>query len=179
MKVLFTGRGFEITPSIKNCVNDRLQKLSKYLDEIIEAHAFLIIEKYRHKAEINVHTRRHKLAATVVSGDMYDSVTAVFGKLETQAKKLKEKRSSVRKRNGVDKRATVVEATAPVETTPTRERIIRMTGYDLKPMSVEDAALRIGTNKSDFLVFRNTLTNSIAVVYKRKDGHIGLIEPEL
>lgn len=175
MKVLLTGRGFDITPAIRSFVNERTEKLSKYLDDILEVHAFLTVEKYRHEAEVNVHTRRHKLASTFVGADMYNSLTAAFNKLETQAKKLKEKRKE-RKRAEAGKRVTVVEPALPALSDG---RVVRVDSYNLKPMSIEDAALKVGADKREFLVFRSTATDRIAVVYKRKDGNIGLIEPEL
>ncbi len=175
MKVLFTGRGFEVTPSIKSFVSERVEKIGKYLDDIIEVHAFLTVEKYRHRAEVNVHTRRSKLASTTVSADMYSSLTAVFNKLDTQAKRLKEKRSAG-KRKGVEKRVTVDESAN--EAVPVG-RVVRVNNFDLKPMSIEDAALKMGSDKSDFIVFRSTTTDRIAVVYRRKDGNVGLIEPEI
>lgn len=174
-KVLVTGRGFEVTDAIRAFVTDRLKKLGRYVDDIIEIHAFLTVEKYRHEAEVNVHTRRSDLGSTMVSSDMYTSLTGVFNKLETQAKKLKEKRKE-RKRMDSGKRETVVE---PLREAGAKGRVIRVNNFNLKPMSIEDAALKMTADKGEFLVFRSTVSDQIAVVYKRKDGNIGLIEPEL
>lgn len=176
MKVLFTGRGFEITESIKSSIDERVQKLRKYLDDIIDVHAYLTVEKYRHHAEVTVQTRRHKLTSTAVSADMYASVMSVFSKIEIQAKKLKEKRK-IGKRLDAGKRVSVIEPTLPAEPTD-RKRVVRVNNFNLKPMSVEDAVLRMDMDKSEFLVFRSTITSGVAVVYRRKDGNIGLIEPE-
>ncbi|MEW6368120.1 MAG: ribosome-associated translation inhibitor RaiA [Acidobacteriota bacterium] len=174
MKVLLTGRGFDITPAIKSFVNERIEKLGKFLDEIIEVHCILTVEKYRHQAEVSVHTRRRKLSSTALSGDMYSSLQSVFNKLETQAKKLKEKRKE-RKRKDSEKRVTQVEPTPAGELSG---RIVRVDNFNLRPMSAEDAVLRMTTDKSDFFVFRSITTDSVAVVYRRKDGNVGLIEPE-
>lgn len=177
MKVLFTGRGFEIKESIKRTIQERVEKLRKYLDDIIEVHAFLTVEKYRHRAEVTVQTRRHKLASTAVSADMYLSVTSVFAKLEIQARKVKEKRKDG-KRLAAGKRVSVIEPTLPAEPSDTK-RIIRVNNFNLKPMSVEDAVMRMDMDKIEFLLFRSTITSGVAVVYRRKDGNIGLIEPEI
>lgn len=175
MKVQLTGRGFDVTPAIRNFVDEHVEKLAKYLDDIIEIHGFLTVEKYRHEAEVNVHTRRHKFASTNVSNDMYSSLTAVFNKLESQAKKLKDKRKE-RKREGAGKRVSVIEPAVP---TNAKGRVVRVNNVSLRPMSIEDAALKMAADRSEFLVFRSAGTDRIAVIYKRKDGNLGLIEPEL
>jgi putative sigma-54 modulation protein len=178
MQVDITGRHIEITEPIRKFATDRLERLRGVADEIMEAHLILTVEKHqRHIAEVNIKTRREFHHGAEVSTDMYTSIAAVLDKVEKQVLKSKGRNQSRKRRsNGVVSAASVLEVEEILgETLP---RIIRTNVVAAKPMSVDDAAIAIGDSNHDFLVFRNAQTEKLNIVYKRKDGNIGWIEPE-
>jgi len=182
MSIDITGRHIEITEPIRSFTTDRLERLRGVMDEILEAHFILTVEKHqRHIAELNIKTRRDFYHAEEVSTDMYTSIAAVLDKVEKQILRDKQ-RQVARKRHNNHKGGEVVTTTSVSEVEEVigdrLPRIIRTYEMAAKPMSVDDAAIQIGSTANDFLVFRNCDTERLNVVYKRKDGNIGWIEPE-
>jgi putative sigma-54 modulation protein len=182
MSVDITGRHIEITEPLRKFATDRLEKLRGGADEILEMHLILTVEKHqRHIAEANIKTRRDFYHGEEVSTDMYTSIATVIDKVEKQILKGKE-RNVARKRNNNHRGAQVITAASVPEVEEVigdrLPRIIRNNEVAAKPMSVDDAAVQVGGSDSEFLVFRNSQTERLNVVYKRKDGNIGWIEPE-
>jgi putative sigma-54 modulation protein len=181
MSVDITGRHIEITEPLRKFATDRLERLRGCIDEMLEVHFILTVEKHqRHIAEVNIKTRRDFYHAEEVSTDMYTSIAAVLDKVEKQILKDKERNVARKRHNhnggGVITTTSVVEVEEVLgERLP---RIIRTHEVAAKPMSVDDAAIQVGDSDRDFLVFRNAETERLNVVYKRKDGNIGWIEPE-
>ena len=181
MSVDITGRHIEITEPLRKFATDRLERFRGIIDEILEVHFILTVEKHqRHIAEVNIKTRRDFHHAEEVSADMYTSIAAVLDKVEKQILKHKE-RNVARKRHS-NNGGEVITTTSVLEVEEALgdrlPRIIRTHEVAAKPMSVDDAAVEIGDSDRDFLVFRNADTERLNVVYKRKDGNIGWIEPE-
>ncbi len=180
MQVDITGRHIEVTEPLKKFATDRLEKLRGVADEVIEAHFILTVEKHqRHVAEVNIKTRQDFHHSEEVSTDMYTSIAAVLDKVEKQILKSKGRNMARKRRsNG----AGVVTPTSLVEIEEALgeklPRIIRTHEIAAKPMSVDDAAVEVGDSDNEFLVFRNAETARLNVVYKRRDGNIGWIEPE-
>jgi putative sigma-54 modulation protein len=181
MKVDITGRHIEITEPIRKFTTDRLDRLRGIADEVIEAHIILTVEKHqRHIAEANIKTRHDFHHGQEESSDMYTSIAAVLDKTEKQILKSKDRTIS-RKRRGNNHGGGVVP-TSIVEVEEvlgqSLPRIIRNNEVAAKPMSIDDAAVAIDGSNEEFLVFRNAQTERLNVVYKRKDGNIGWIEPD-
>jgi putative sigma-54 modulation protein len=174
MRLDITGRHVEITTPLRQLIDRRLAKLSRLLnDSAISATVVLTKEKYRHLAEIVIHARGdHTLRGIGVGNAWHLSLRQASEKIEQQAQKLKSKWAE-RKRRGNGTRT--VGPTA-VEASPAR--VVRASRYAVKPMSVEDAALRVESGPDTFLVFRNSDTDTVSILYRRKDGNLGLIEPE-
>ena len=180
MSLDITGRHIEVTEPLRKFVTDRLERLRGISDEILESHFILTVEKHqRHIAELNIKTRHEFYHGEEVSTDMYTSIAVVLDKVEKQILKDKGRHAARKRRsngNGVVTTASVVEVEEVLgEKLP---RIIRNHEVAAKPMSVDDAASEIGDSEQEFLVFRNAQTERLNVVYKRKDGNIGWIEPE-
>lgn len=186
MKLELTGRNIEITPAIRDFTTDKLARLSKWIDEIIEAHIILTVEKHRHNAEIVVKGRHHSFTGTDETGDMYASIGNVVDKIEKQARRQHDKTSGRRKQS----RATLqvaVDAGAEQDGDGAERaagsrsgggpRIIRTNEIIMKPMSPEDAALHFSGSQREFLVYRDSRSQQISIMYRRKDGNLGLIEP--
>jgi|SRR5262252_8782162 len=183
MSVDITGRHIEVTEPLRKFATDRLERLRGVIDEILEVHFILTVEKHqRHLAEVNIKTRRDFYHGEEVSTDMYTSIAAVLDKVEKQILKDKERNVTRKRNNNNHKGNEVITTTSVIEVEELLgerlPRIIRSHEVAAKPMSVDDAAIQIGDSNRDFLVFRNADTERLNVVYKRKDGNIGWIEPD-
>ena len=178
MKVDITGRHIEITEPIRKFATDRIERIRGIADDLIEAHFILTVEKHqRHIAEANIKTRHDFHHGEEVSTDMYTSIAAVLDKIEKQILRSKGKNLSRKRRssNGVVTSSPAEVEEAIGEKIP---RIIRIHEVSAKPLRIDDAAVEVDEAESGFLVFRNAETLRLNVVYKRKDGNIGWIEPE-
>jgi putative sigma-54 modulation protein len=173
----YTGRHVVVTPGIRKHVQDHFKKLTHIFDDSAAfTHVIITVEKNRHIGEVIVHWREHTMTAKVSDSDMYMALTRTLTKIEKQALKLKKKIIDRRQ----DARPTAVVAPEPdgkVEATPRPPRIISARRYSVKPMTAEEAALRLSSEPEQFLVFRDADTDRLGVLYKRKDGNYGLIEP--
>lgn len=177
MRLDITGRKVTVTPALRELITRRLGRLERLLnDAAISAVVTVTKEKYRHRTEIAVHTRGdHVLSGNGEATAWTLSVRQATDKIEQQAKKLKGKWNG-RKRKSAGGRVVSLAA-AEVPEAPAR-RIIRNRRYPVKPMSIDDAALRVDGGDETFVVFRNSDTDAVSILYRRKDGNLGLIEPE-
>jgi putative sigma-54 modulation protein len=181
MSLDITGRHIEITEPLRKFATDRFERLRGIANEVLETHFILTVEKHqRHIAEVNIKTRHDFYHGEEVSTDMYTSIAAVLDKVEKQILSDKGRVTTRKRRNGTHGTGVVTTTVVEVEETLGEKlpRIIRTHEVAAKPMSVDDAAIEIGDSSRDFLVFRNSTTERLNVVYKRKDGNIGWIEPD-
>jgi putative sigma-54 modulation protein len=177
MKFEYTGRHVEVSPAIRKHVEDHFKKLDHIFNGTqASTHVIIEVEKNRHIAEFVVHWRDHTLAAKDQNGDMYLALTRTMDKIERQALKLKKK--IIDRKQGA-KRSSAVAPTpdGQLEASPRPPRIINARRYAVKPMTAEEAALRLSSDPDQFFVFRDADTDRIGVLYKRADGNFGLIEP--
>ncbi len=171
MNIIVTGRHLDITPSLKKYAEKKIKKFVRYLSNISEAIITLTIEKYRHKAEVLLKVNGYLIQAEGITGEIYSSIDEVAEKLERQVKKYKEKLVSHRRSEG--KTGSMQVPPSPTETV----RIIKNKRFELKPMSQDEAAMQMDLLDKDFFIFTNESTGNINVIYRRKDGNFGLIEP--
>ena len=182
MRLDITGRHVTVTPALRQLVTTRLEPLERVLnDAAISALVIATKEKYRHKIEIAIHTRGdHTLSGTAEAATWPLAVRAAVAKIEGQAKKLKGRWGS-RKREAARASQKRRVETQPGEATPAPAsegpRIVRATRYPVKPMSVEDAALALEEADDTFIVFRTADDDAVTILYRRKDGNLGLIQP--
>lgn len=179
MHVEFTGRHIDVTEPIRQFAMDRLERL-RSLPDVIEVHFILSAEKHqRHVAEVNLKTRDGFHNCTDVTNDMYTSIASVLDKLEKQV--LKSKSRHIRRRRKAVS-ARVIEARSVAEVEPDLAsrlpEIVRSDSSRLKPQTVEEAAAELAATGRAFLLFRNSRTERLAVVYKRNDGDVGWIDAE-
>jgi putative sigma-54 modulation protein len=175
MKIHFTGRQIEVSPALRKVAEERLTKLDKFLDHLMEAHVILAVEKRRHRAEVVVHGRHVTLSAAGETSDMYSSLSLVAERLERQAKKHRDKSKVQKKRDGT---RNAVRPADRERSLPESPRVVRVAAAPLKPMSVTEAVLQLSSTDKEFLVFRQSSSRKVSVLYRRKDGNYGLIEPE-
>ena len=178
MRIDITGRHVEVTPTLRQLIEKRLAKLDRLLnDSGLSAQVIVTKEKYRHRTELIVHARGDHTLSGVGEGNAWPlSVRQAAEKVAQQASKLKSKWTE-RKRLSAARR---VVRTAPLESVAPAagRRVIRATRYAVKPMTVEDAAFRVEDGPETFVVFRNADTDAVTILYRRRDGNLGLIEPD-
>lgn len=172
MNIIVTGRHLDITPALKKYADEKIKKFSRYLSNISEAIVTLSVEKYRHKVEVLLKVNGVLIQAEGITGEIYSSIDEVVEKLERQVKKYKEKLVSHRKGEG--KTGGIQPEASPLEE---EGRIIKNKKFELKPMSPDEAAMQMELLDKDFFVFTNDGSGNINVIYRRKDGNFGLIEP--
>jgi putative sigma-54 modulation protein len=179
MEVDYTGRQIEITPAIKKFTEKHLKKIRKILGETIKVGVILTVEKHRHITEIHLKSRNFNVHGVEATGDMYNSITAVLDKIERQALRHKEKHVSKKRKTGetVRVQAPPVLPGESLETLPSVPRIIRSSANAIKPMSLDEAAEQVVRTAHGFMVFRNAESDRLSVIYRRKDGNLGLVEP--
>jgi putative sigma-54 modulation protein len=195
MRLSLTGRHIEISPALRQLVLRRLARVERLLnDSAVSAQVVLTLEKRRHRTEITLHARGDNTLTAVNTADAWpQSIGEAFEKIALQGRKVKDKWRT-RKRRAVGGRGAAEEAvsaaTEPaaigaIDGAPAgrlaavRSRIVRMTRYPIKPMRLEDAALRIAEVPESFVVFRHAETERLAILFERPDGRLGLIDPEL
>lgn len=175
MKFQIRGKNIPVTASLKEYVEKRLKKLDKYFDTNPEAIVTLVVERNRHRVEVTMPLNGYILRGEEESADMYSSVDLVVDKLEKQLNKYKTK--FLKKNKGATIREMPVgQMEAPVEDDGA---VVRTKRFAMKPMAVEEAILQMNLLGHNFFVFSNDDTEKVNVVYRRKDGNYGLIEPEV
>lgn len=177
MRLDITGRHVEVNAPLRQLIDRRVAKLERLLnDSAISAQVILTKEKYRHRTEIIIHARGDHMMRGLGEGAGWPiSIRNAAVKIEQQAQTLKGKWGE-RKRRGAGARE--VSTAAVGEPAAAGRRIVRATRYAVKPMSIEDAALRVDGGSETFVVFRNADTDAVSILYRRADGNYGLIEPD-
>jgi putative sigma-54 modulation protein len=175
MQTSVTFKNLDPSDHLKSYVGDKLDRFDKFLDNPAEANVVLAVEKFRHIAEINISGDRLSIIGKEETVDMYSAIDMVLDKLEKQIKKNKQK---IRERRSVAKNRNRsmpdVEIDLPEEDI---ERQIKIRNIEYKPMDVEEAVLQMDLIEDNFLVFTNARSDQINVLYRRRDGHFGLIQP--
>ncbi len=174
MVINYTARHTTLTPDIKKYCERRMASLEKILGYPVETGLILSVEKYRHKAEVNIKTKGATLHAVSETQDMLSSLGEVFDNIERRAKKEKDKLRERKRRKGKEVLPPVEAVSAPER----EKRIIRSHNYSMKPMSVEEALLLFEARRDEAFAFRKFDTEKWAVLFRRKDGNFGLIDPE-
>ncbi len=174
MQVNVTFRHMESSEALRKYAEEKTERLSKYLFEPIEVHWVLEIEKIRHIADATVTANGVTIKAQEDTQDMYAAIDAVIDKLENQVRKHKE-RSKDHKPHSSEPQS--IRYAAGAEGTASRQaRIVKKENQFVKPMSVEEAAMQMEMAGNDFLVFTNSATSVINVIYRLANGDLGLIE---
>jgi putative sigma-54 modulation protein len=154
---------------------DKLDRFDKFLFNPAEASVVLSVEKFRHSAEINISGDRLNINGKEETGDMYSAIDMVLDKLEKQIKKNKQKIRNHRSGSKSRSRDIVAEDTTHMEEESSGEVMIRNIEY--KPMDIEEAIMQMDILTYNFLVFTNARTEKVNVLYRRKNGNYGLIQP--
>ncbi len=178
MRLQVKGKNVELSPALKNYAQKKLGKLEKHLNDSARVELELAAERNpsigaNQIAEATVWTKGPVLRARESSPDMKASIDMLVDKLERQAHRLRDKR----RRSAARNHGAVVDVRAPAETA--EPRIVKTKQFAVKPMSPEEAVLQLELIGHDFFVFQNAETGDVNVVYRRRDGRYGLIEPQV
>jgi putative sigma-54 modulation protein len=172
MQVNVIGRHIEVTEALKQYATEKFGRLGKYLPKGIQAVVTLsVVKKVHHLAEAVIKSNGLLIQASEETEDMYSAIDLLVEKIERRAQKYKEKLVDHKHQAG---KAMAAEPIAAEEHIP---QIIKIKRFDLKPMSPEEAVMQMELLDKEFFVFTNADSGSINVIYRRKDGNAGLIEP--
>ena len=175
MKFIIIGKNIEVTPGLRQAVEEKIGKLEKYFNSDTEAHVTLSVEKERQKIEVTIPVKGNIIRSEQISSDMYVSIDLVEEIIERQLKKYKNKIAD--KQQGAV--SSFKQEFLDNDYMDEEEiKIIRNKKFDMKPMYPEDACIQMELLGHSFFVFINAETDQVNVVYKRKGDTYGLIEPE-
>ena len=178
MKVSVTFRKIDPSDHIKQYAEDKLERLEKYLEASSEAHVVLSVEKFRHIADISVSSNGLRIKGVEETEDMYSAIDMVMDKIEKQLRRQMDRRKT-RKSNDNIKSLSFEMNIVDLESATGGEEpaIVKTQQIQAKPMDVDEAVMQLELINNDFLVFTNARTKVVNVLYRRKDGQLGIIEP--
>ncbi len=174
LDILF--RNIEPTDAIKQYVEKKIKKFTKILGDNIDVKVTLTTEKFHQIAEIIINVKGIIIKGKESSNDMYSAIDLVIDKVERQIKKYREKLKNRKFETKEDISLSMKVISGEETDAP---KIVKTEKFFTKPLSVEEAVMQLDLLDQEFLVFKNSETNEINVVYRRKDGNYGWIEPEI
>lgn len=179
MQIAMTFRHMEQSDALKAYAEEKLQRVTKYVDSPINVQVYFSVEKkIRHVVEIVINSKGLSSKASESTHDMYASVDAVIDKIERQLVRYKEKikAHNPRENEHVRQLSKKIFEAESIDAN-TGSVVIKTTTESVKPMSVEEAVMQMDLLHKDFIVFTDADSSDINVLYRRKDGNYGLIEP--
>ena len=179
MQITVTFRHVEPTAALRTYAEEKLERVKKYLRRPIDAHVILSVSKERHVAEITLNADHQTLFAQDETHDLYSAIDLCLDKLEHQAQKLHAKRKHHKgaPRGGMPEPSEVTSSILAAGEGDGPPAVILTEKIPAKPMSVDEAVEQLAASRYEFLVFKNASSEGVAVLYRRKDGNFGLIEP--
>ena len=177
MKLNFTGKNMEITDALRDVTQKKIGKLDKYFQNNIEGNVTFSSEKNRKIIEVTINLPGTIIRAEESTDDMYASIDRAVDVLERQIRKYKTRLQRRYKNNETIRFENVIPL--PMEDDSEKPRLVKKKRFGIKPMSSEEAILQMELLRHNFFVFMDAENEAVSIVYKRKDGNYGLIEPEL
>ncbi|KAF0194342.1 MAG: putative sigma-54 modulation protein [Bacillota bacterium] len=174
MQISVRGKNVDVTDALRDYVFKKLKRLDRYFDGAGDGQVTLSVERDQHRVEVTIIVNGLLLRGEELSPDMYASIDLVTDKLEKQVDRYRTKIAR-RLRSTVPQHTIAVDAPGEDD----EPQIVRTKRFPMKPMNIEEAVLQMNLLGHDFFVFNNSDTELVNVVYKRKDGNFGLIEPQL
>jgi len=181
MQIHVTGRHVAVTEAIKDYARKKLDSIGLDFPRIIDAHVILEVQKYRQRCEVVLNCANHiRIEAEDESDDMYASIDLSVSKLTRQMRKYKTKlqrHQPHRKQKVMHLEEQVLSAEGLDEHEEAEPQVIHKETFELRPMFPDEAVLQLELSPRQFLVFLNPATDQVNILYRRKSGHYGLIEP--
>jgi len=175
MQTSVTFKNLDPSEHLKSYIRDKLDRFDRYLYNPAEANVVLSVEKFRHIAEVNINGDRLNINGKEETIDMYSAIDMVLDKLETQIKKNKQKNREYRSGLKTKSRHTSTQDMASHDIESEGQILVKNIEY--KPMDIEEAVMQMDLIKDNFLVFTNAVTDRVNVLYRRRNGEYGLIQP--
>lgn len=175
MKISVTFRSAEGEDWQKQYVEERLNKLKRYIDNPVDARVILSVEKFRNSAEINLTANGLNINSKEEEKDMHLAIDNAIEKIERQLKKHKEKVRGFKSNHARSESAEGESAGEEGDGSP-QSKVVETRKIVLKPMSIEDAVMEIETSKNRFVIYRDSSTENVNVIYRREDGKFALLE---
>jgi putative sigma-54 modulation protein len=179
MQINVTFRHIEPSDALRSYAEEKIARARKHLEEPVEAHVTLKVEKFRHIAEVTIDANGSIINGAEETDDMYSAIDLVADNIENQIRKNKEKQRD--RKSGNSRKGFAAAAMGPDAVEPEEEdaepQIVRSERYYAKPMDIDEAVMQLKISADEFIVFTNRSTSRINVLYRRKDGRYGLIEP--
>ncbi|MFH1239393.1 MAG: ribosome-associated translation inhibitor RaiA [bacterium] len=183
MEINITARHLELTPDLHDYAEDKVKKVEKYFNHIIDAHVILSSRKYRQIAEVIIHAPGLTVNGEEEANDMYAAIDLVMDNVGRQIKKYKEKLKAKSRLHRAARRdrkkavdADMVAENVTGDLSPEDITITETKKVDLKPMSLEEAITQMKALKHDKWAFLNSDTNKINFIYKKDDDDYGIME---
>ncbi|MCL4426351.1 MAG: ribosome-associated translation inhibitor RaiA [Firmicutes bacterium] len=173
MQVVVRGKNMEVTPALRDYAEKKVGKIERFFDLPLTAQVTMQVQRDRHIVEVQVPLNGMLLRGEEASGDMYSSVDLVIEKLEKQIGKFK-----TRLGRRLRQFEPAVGAVVGEDAGEGEYRVVKTKRFPVKPMDVDEAVLQMNLLGHDFFVFANSETERINVLYRRRDGNYGLIDPE-
>lgn len=177
MKLNFTGKNMEITDALRDVTQKKIGKLDKYFQKDIEGNVTFSSEKNRKIIEVTINLPGTIIRAEESTDDMYVSIDKAVDILERQIRKHKTKLQNRYKNTETIRFENVVPLSQ--EEDSYKPKLVKKKKFSIKPMSSDEAILQMELLRHNFFVFMDANNEDVSIVYKRKDGNYGLIEPEI
>lgn len=177
MKITVVGKNIELTPALKEMIQKKISKLDRYFEQDVEARVTLSVQRNRQIIEVTIPFNGVILRVEEATDDMYKSIDLVEVKLERQIRK---QRTKLTRKNNESLRYSAINQMAFASESIEEEddaKIVKTKNFIVKPMHEEEAILQMELIGHNFFVYQDANTNKINVMYKRKDGNYGLLEP--
>jgi putative sigma-54 modulation protein len=182
LDIRFLGKNLQVTEGMKEHFRDKLVKLEKYASRLIESHVVLRKEKHYFEAEITLLAKHFRAFGDGRSKEnIFTAIDDAYVRVEKQLKKFREKVKGHHVKESRKNSPRKLKTREIAEDWPLapKPEIVRTDDFSAKPMSPDEASMQLNLSKEDFLVFLNSQNQQVNVIYKRKDGDHGLIEPEV
>lgn len=174
MRITVIGKNIDVTPALKEIVERKISKLNRYFEPNVEARATLTVQRNRQIFEVTIPFNGVILRCEESTDDMYKSIDLVETKLQRQIRK---QRTKLQRRNNESLRFSSFDEVALEEDGDNAE-LVKVKKFNIKPMSTEEAILQMELVEHNFFVFKDSDTDNVNVIYRRKDGNYGLLEPD-
>jgi putative sigma-54 modulation protein len=176
MKVSVTFRNAEGEDWQKEYIEERLKKLKKYIDNPMDVRVVLSVEKFRNVAEVNIMATGININSKEEDKDMHLAIDNAVDKIERQIKRHKEKIRGHKTNNRSDREAEPVELFADETDDTLYAKLAETKKMVLQPMSIDDAVMEMESSKNRFIIYRDSATENVSLIYRRDDGKYSLIE---
>ena len=181
MKIDYVARKVNLDPQVRELAAKKLDKIKKYFNDILDVRVEVDQERHLFVADLSVKGKDFNIQATSQNKDLTTAIQDAIDKLEIQARRAKTRLKDHKARQGRSATPEWPAGEAPTEPVEPsgQARIVERRRIPVKPMSVEEAVMQLEESSDDFLVFRNSGTGTVNVLYRRRDNNLGLITPEL